>query len=176
MNRLEEQLIRAVAEDRVTAGTKALARRYLEKRERKAARGAADACTTAKVAKAAIASVEHHRKARRAEERELEDVAKETWLAVLARSTVDHRGRACCEACHRLPGVGRLGPLEPHHLELGAGGRPDELHLVMALCADCHRLDPDAAHRRPRHFAQTVVIPWARAHGYSLPSRKEYRE
>ena len=125
------------------------------------------------MAKAAIASVEHHEKVRRAEEREREQVSAHTWVACCARSRIDHRGALACEDCHRHA-TSTVG-MEPHHLELGAGGRRDAPEVVMVLCADCHRLDPDAAHRRPRHFAQTVVIPWARAHGYDLPNRKEYR-
>jgi hypothetical protein len=46
----------------------------------------------------------------------------------------------------------------------------------MALCADCHRTGKDAAHRRVRWFAVEIVIPWAKAHGYPLPNRKEYRD
>lgn len=174
MNALEEQLIRALAEDRVTSRTKATARRYLERREVHAAVAAARACTTASVAKAAIASIEHHRKARRAEEREREEVKAEVWVACCARSRIDHRGALACEGCHRHA-TSTVG-MEPHHLELGAGGRRDAPEVVMVLCANCHRLGPGAAHRTPRAFVQTVVIPWLKTHGYPLPNRKEYRE
>lgn len=173
MNRIEEQIIRAVAEERVNRGTVLLAKRYLERRERHAAEAAARSCTTEAVAKAAIASVEHHKKARRAEERELEQVGEETWRLVLERVVIDHRGHVCCEACARLATPGR--ELEPHHLELGAGGRRDAPEVVMALCCDCHRLAPSSAHRRPRWFVQNVVIPWLDRHGYPHPNRKEYR-
>jgi hypothetical protein len=156
--------------EKVTRGTIHLARRLIGQREERAARAAAKACTTGAVAKKAIASLDHHAKARRAEEREAEGCRLDVWMAVQERATVDHRGRCCCEACHRPR------TLEPHHLELGAGGRPDRIDLVMALCRDCHTLDADSAHRRPRFFALTVVVPWARGHGYALPNRKEYRD
>lgn len=115
------------------------------------------------------ASVVHHAQVRRDEEREVEEVGAATWAACLYRTRVDHRAREACEACHRQR------PLEPHHLELGAGGRRDAPEVVMAVCRDCHTLAPDSAHRAPRRFAQTVVVPWLRAHGYPTPNRKEYR-
>jgi hypothetical protein len=117
--------------------------------------------------------VRGHAQVRREEELQEEAVAAEVWAQVLARTRLDHRGRPCCEACHTWA-VGE--DLEPHHLEMGAGGRPNEPHLVMALCAGCHRLDRGAAHQRPRDFAVRIVIPWARRHVFPLPNRKEYRD
>jgi hypothetical protein len=125
-------------------------------------------CPRAGPAKQPPATVAHHAKVRRAEERELEEVKRETWDAVLERIRVDHRARVACEGCHKERA------LEPHHLVLGE--RTDAPHLVMGLCAGCHRLTPFSAHQAPRLFAQTVVIPWAAAHGFELPNRKEYRK
>ena len=120
-------------------------------------------------AKALPTSVVHHAKERRAEEAEAETVKADAWQAVLDRTWRDHRGRQSCESCHQVRA------LEPHHLELGAGGRRDAPEVVMALCAECHRIGDVSAHLTPKRFAQTVVVPWAQAHGYSLPNRKEYR-
>ncbi len=174
MNPVIRQVLEAVRDDRVTPGTRHTARHLLDREERLKALAAARSCTTTEtVAKTPIASVEYHQKYRRAEDEERENVSRVTWSKVLDRTTVDHRGHFACEGCHVSPG-GRDG-LEPHHLELGAGGRRDAPEVVMALCAGCHRLDPRSAHRTPRLFAQTVVIPWANAHGYALPHRKEYR-
>jgi hypothetical protein len=116
-----------------------------------------------------LASVEHHKKERRAEERSLEETSAATLEVCVLRTVTDHSGRCACEACHHF--LGR--ELEPHHLILGT--RTDAPELVMLLCADCHRLGPGSAHRSPRHFAQHIVIPWAKAHGYPIPNRKEYR-
>jgi hypothetical protein len=158
VNRTVLEIVRAVAEGKVTIATMQNARRVLERELAPAP------------AKAPIPSVKHHEAFAAELERELEEVSRETWDACLARTRVDHRGRGACESCHRER------ELEPHHLEMGSGNRTDAAHLVMALCADCHRLAPSAAHRRVRWFAVTVVIPWAKAHSYPLPNRKEYRD
>lgn len=159
MNATEELIIRAVATRKVTRKVVKLAQSYLEHRERVAA------CAAGRVA-----SIEHHEKARRAEDAEREETSAATWESVLERTARDHLGLCACEACHRA----RL--LEPHHLEPGSGNRRDAPEVVMALCADCHRLAPSAAHRRPRWFALNVVVAWCRAHLYPLPNRKEYRD
>jgi hypothetical protein len=168
--KIEELIIRAVAEDRVNQGTKALARRLVEAWARREAHAAARACTTAKVAKQAIASIEHHKRARRQEERELEAVKRDVWEECCGRSRLDHRGALACEACHKHVGLA----LEPHHLILGR--RTDAVEFVMVVCHLCHRGSLYSAHRAPRWFAQNVVIPWAKFHGYPLPNRKEYRD
>lgn len=108
---------------------------------------------------------------RRVAEQEREEIKRETWVACCARSRIDHHGALACEGCHRH--ATSTVSMEPHHLILGS--RDDAPNLVMVLCARCHRLGPASAHRRPRFFAQTVVLPWAKAHGYTPPNRKEYR-
>lgn len=163
--RLSEVIVRAVAARGVTDGTVMLAERLVARWDApKEERAPAPA-------KPPIPSVAHHAKQRRAEEREREEVKRETWVACCGRSRVDHRGMLCCEACHKIATSGFL--LEPHHLILGS--RTDAPEVVMVLCADCHRLDPRSAHRAPRTFVQKVVIPWLTAHGYPVPNRKEYR-
>lgn len=156
MNRLEEEIIRAVAASKVTRGTVLLAKRMVERMD-------------AHTQKAPIPSVAHAKKQRHEEERAEEDVALAVWSLVIARTLVDHRGKAACEACNKSRA------LEAHHLEMGAGGRRDAPEVVMALCALCHRTGRLSAHRSPRAFAQEVVIPWCSAHGYPVPNRKEYR-
>lgn len=123
-----------------------------------------------RVEKMPIPSVTHHDQVRHELELEEEKVSEACWQAVMKRTALDHRGRCACEACHREK------PLEPHHLEMGAGGRPDLPHLVMGLCRDCHTLSSLSAHRAPVLFARSVVIPWARVHRFELPNRKEYRD
>jgi hypothetical protein len=162
--RIAEKIVRAVAAGGVTVGTVQLAKRLVERWDRE------PAPRPPAPEKKAIASVRHHAKARRAEELADEEVRADVWDAVLVRATIDHRGRCACEACHRPR------TLEPHHLEPGRGNRVDRIDRVMALCRGCHTGDGDSAHRRPRDFAQTVVVPWARAHRYELPNRKEYRD
>lgn len=169
MNATERTIIEAVRDGKVDRRLQLLATRYLEQKDRPA-----PAPRPPAPAKAPIASVVHHAAARRAEEHVREEVKADVWEAVLSRTLVDHRLVHACEACHMPPRSG-WRELEPHHLELGAAGRPDELHLVMALCSSCHRLAPDSAHRAPRAFSVRIVIPWAQAHGYTLPNRKEYR-
>jgi hypothetical protein len=174
VNQIVRQILEAVRDDRVLEATRGFARRLLaqeDERERELVerRAAAKAAREARPKKKVGGATAFHKKVRRQEELAGEEVGRATWSAVLDRTAVDHRGRHCCEACHKLHA------LEPHHLMLGAGGRVDEPELVMALCADCHRMAPGAAHRAPRTFAQTIVIPWAAAHRYPLPNRKEYR-
>lgn len=157
MNIIEEKILRAVAAEKVSRATVLLAQRYLAGKDALAERPAP-------------ASVEHHEKVRRLEEREAEDTSIETLFLCRDRTAIDHRGRLACEACHHEKA------LEPHHLLMGAGGREDRPDVVMLICRDCHILDPRSAHRSPRAFAAKVVIPWAQAHGYQLPNRKEYRD
>jgi hypothetical protein len=159
VTRLEEIIIRAVAGRAVNENTVTLAQRIIARR---------DAPKPPAPTKKPLPSVEHHRKARRQEEKQAEEVSRATWEAVEARTMADHRMRRCCEACHRERA------LEPHHLVLGR--RTDAPEVVMALCADCHRLGPKSAHRSPHRFAHDIVIPWAQVHGYPLPRRKEYRD
>jgi hypothetical protein len=165
VNATERTIIEAVRDGKVDRRLQLLATRYLEQKSRPA-----PAPRPPAPAKAPVASLEHWEASKKAADREADQVGVAVWTQVLLRSATDHRGTPGCEACHR-----RAGYLEPHHLELGAAGRPDEIHLVMALCSSCHRLAPDSAHRAPRGFALRVVIPWAQAHGYALPNRKEYR-
>jgi hypothetical protein len=132
-----------------------------------AVRLAKDAKKARVKAKKLPASVAHHDAHRASEAATMEQVKGETWRTIFERTSKDHHGWAACESCH----VNQL--LEPHHLVLGE--RTDDPALVMALCDFCHRIGPESAHNAPRHFAQTVVIPWAKAHGYTLPNRKEYR-
>jgi len=171
MNAATRVILEAVRDGRVTPGTRAMAASLLKAEERLDALKAAKACTSAKVAKAAIESIGHHEKYRRAQERELEAVKREVWDEVLDRTWRDHRGFRCCESCHKNPVA--LLDLEPHHLALGS--REDRVDWVMALCATCHRTGTKSAHSAPLWFAQKVVIPWAQAHGYQLPNRKEFR-
>lgn len=173
MNAVYRRILEAVRDDKVTPSCRHLARHLLDKEDRRAALAAARSCTTEHVAKQAVASIEHHRKARRAEERVLEETSEETWQVCLSRTLVDHGLFHSCEACHRSVGHREL---EPHHLEMGSGNRRDAPEVVMALCAGCHRLNPNSAHRAVRLFAQVVVIPWLKAHGYPLVNRKEYRD
>lgn len=161
--RIAEEIVRAVAREGVVVGTVQLARRLVDRWD------AAPAPRAPAPKKAPIPSVERHEAHVAELEREREQVSVATWEAVLHRTRVDHRARQACECCHRER------PLEPHHLEMGRGNRTDAPHLVMALCADCHRLAPSAAHRRVLWFAVEIVIPWAKLHGYPLPNRKEYR-
>lgn len=173
----EKELLRcileAVRDQKVTTGTRSLSARILEAWDRRDALAAGRACTTAHVAKQAIPSVEHHEAYLDEKAAEAQAISVSTWSAVLERTAVDHRGWSACEACGKTHG---RSPLEPHHLELGAGGRRDAPEVVMALCATCHRTGPKSAHRSPRRFALEVVIPWAKAHGFTLPNRKEYRD
>ena len=163
---IAEVVIRAYAAGHETANTRELA-------ERLVARWDAPPPPRAPAPeKAPIASVVHHLKQRVEEAIADEEVSDACWDAVIARTMVDHHGLIACEACGS---VHLRSFLEPHHLTMGAGGRVDEPHLVMALCCDCHRLGAYAAHRRVRWFAQAVVIPWAKEHGFTLPNRKEYR-
>lgn len=123
------------------------------------------------IEKVPVPSVVHHDEYLHELKEEREATKVETWNLVLQRTCVDHRGWFACEACHAR--FTSDSGLEPHHLVLGE--RTDAPELVMALCAGCHRLGPKAAHRRPRAFAQHVVVPWAQAHGFELPHRKEFR-
>lgn len=169
------QILEAVRDTRVLEATRALARRAIErddqeKADRERAREARAAARAARPKKKLGGATEHHAKARRQEERDAEDVTATCWQLVLLRVQRDHRLLLCCEACHKPK------PIEPHHLMMGAGGRVDEPELVMALCRDCHTLNPRSAHRAPRTFAQSIVIPWAARHGFTLPNRKEYRQ
>ena len=154
MNTIEEQILQAVAQDKVTRKTVLLARRYLAQRERLAQKPLPPA-------------TEHHEKVRRQEESEREATRVDTWTACQERSRMDHGMRLACEGCHST-----FLLLEPHHLVLVL--RTDVPEWVMALCAECHRLGPKSAHRAPRDFAIRVVIPWAKRHGFVLPPRKEY--
>lgn len=164
--RLAEAIVRSVANGEVTRGTGVLARRLVERWD------APGAPAVPAPAKQPVASVAHHEKARRAEEHGREAVKAETWAACCARSRIDHRGALACEACHHHA-TSTVG-MEPHHLVLVE--RTDAPGLVMVLCHDCHTLDPTSAHRAPRAFAKNVVVPWAKAHGFELPNRKEYRD
>lgn len=169
MNATERAIIEAVRDGKVDRRLQLLATRYLEQKDRPA-----PAPRPPAPVKAPIASVDHHDRFLAEADRERAETSQATWEKVLSRTLVVHGMTHACEACHAQPRQGWRG-LEPHHLELGAGGRRDAPEVVMALCAGCHRLEPESAHRRPRHFAQVVVVPWAALHGYALPNRKEYR-
>ena len=145
---------------RAVAGEVGHRLRWIERREKRR--------TVQKAAKKELGgATAHHEKVRRKKEREAEAVKIGVWSDVLHRVAGDHRGRLACEAC------GSMVALEPHHLVLGS--REDKAEWVMALCAKCHRLGPISAHVTPLLFAQKIVIPWAKAHGFTLPNRKEYR-
>lgn len=172
MNHLVRQILEAVRDGRVLPATRELAKRVLAREDQASARReAAAAARAARPKKKLGGATEHHRKARREEEREEEATSAACRAACEERTRLDHRGHLGCEACHRSV----MERLDDHHLTIGAAGRVDDPALVMLLCRRCHTLDPKSAHRSPRHFAQTVVLPWLQRHGYPTPNRKEYR-
>jgi hypothetical protein len=157
VNRTVLEIVRAVAEQKVTRGTVSLAKHIL-------ARELAPA-----PAKRPIPSVEHQERTRRAEEREREEVSDGVWRAVLERAG-RARGDYRCELCGlALPPES----LEPHHLEMGSGKRRQQetTKNVMAVCRSCH----DAYHMSERAFVPKVRA-WCAENRYPLPNRKAFRD